>query len=191
MTHIPTVCKTSHNTSSFTPNILQNSPFEVEEIKGIFDGFTPYLTLRFSVQRSQMISWPLEVDGIHTHNIFAQVWQARQIHNRPEVILIWFRFIVTHHEFLGGRNGFRYGFVSGSPFPSPLPSPPLPLLKPPESLILRLKQNLLFEAKKFQEQHSYRFCWAKNSSIYLRKDENSCAIKISGIGSLQRLSPTT
>ena len=54
-----------------------------------------------------------------------------------------------------------------------------------------MKQSLLLEAKKFKEQHHYRFCWAKNSSIYLRKDENSSAIKISDIGSLQRLSPTT
>lgn len=40
------------------------------------------------------------------------------------------------------------------------------------------KRNLLFKAKKFKEQNHNRFCWAKNSTIYLRKDEGSGAIKI-------------
>ena len=41
------------------------------------------------------------------------------------------------------------------------------------------KQNVLFEAKKFKERNHYQFCWAKNSTIYLRKDESSRVIKIS------------
>ena len=36
-----------------------------------------------------------------------------------------------------------------------------------------------------QKQH--RFCWAKNSTIYLRKSEGSRPIKITDIGSVQRL----
>ena len=39
------------------------------------------------------------------------------------------------------------------------------------------KQHLLFEAKRFKEQNQYRFCWAKNSTIYLRKSEGSRPIK--------------
>ena len=31
-------------------------------------------------------------------------------------------------------------------------------------------QNPLFEAKRFKEQNQYRFCWAKNSTIYLREE---------------------
>ena len=49
------------------------------------------------------------------------------------------------------------------------------------------KQHLLFEAKRFKEQNQYRFCWAKNSTIYLCKNEGSRPIKITDIGSLQRL----
>ena len=49
------------------------------------------------------------------------------------------------------------------------------------------KQHLLFEAKRFNEQNQYRFCWAKNSTIYLHKSEGSRPIKITDIGSLQRL----
>nr|XP_058947380.1 uncharacterized protein LOC131775302 [Pocillopora verrucosa] len=49
------------------------------------------------------------------------------------------------------------------------------------------KQHLLFEAKRFKEQNQYRFCWAKNSTIYLRKSEGSRPIKITDFGSLQRL----
>ena len=33
------------------------------------------------------------------------------------------------------------------------------------------KKYLLFEAKRFKEQNQYRFCWSKNSTIYLCKNE--------------------
>ena len=49
------------------------------------------------------------------------------------------------------------------------------------------KQHLLFEAKRFKEQNQYRFYWAKNSTIYLSKSEGSRPVKITDIGSLQRL----
>ena len=53
------------------------------------------------------------------------------------------------------------------------------------------KQNLLFEAKKFKERNHYQFCWAKNSTIYLRKDESSRVIKISDTDTLRRLASDT
>ena len=53
------------------------------------------------------------------------------------------------------------------------------------------KQKLLFEAKKLKERDHYRFCWAKNSVIYLKMDEGSCAIKISDMDCLQRLAGET
>ena len=39
-------------------------------------------------------------------------------------------------------------------------------------------QTVLFEAKKFKEQHHYQFCWSKGSFVYLQKDTTSRAIKI-------------
>ena len=39
-------------------------------------------------------------------------------------------------------------------------------------------QTVLFEAKKFKEQHHYQFCWSKGSFVYLQKDATSRAIKI-------------
>ena len=53
------------------------------------------------------------------------------------------------------------------------------------------KQNLLFEAKKFKERNHYQFCWAKNSTIYLRKDESSRVIKISNTNTLRLLASDT
>lgn len=49
------------------------------------------------------------------------------------------------------------------------------------------KQKLLFETKKLKERDHYRFCWAKNSVIYLKKDEGSRAIKITDMDCLRRL----
>ena len=48
------------------------------------------------------------------------------------------------------------------------------------------KQKLLFEAKKLKECDHYRFCWAKNSVIYLKKDEGSRTIKITDVDCLQK-----
>ena len=48
-------------------------------------------------------------------------------------------------------------------------------------------QKLLTEAKKFQQQYAYRFCWIKNSTIYLRKAEDSRPIIIKKPGDLQDL----
>ena len=53
------------------------------------------------------------------------------------------------------------------------------------------KQKLLFEAKKLTERDHYRFFWAKNSVIYLKKDEGSRAIKITDVDCLQRLAGET
>ena len=53
------------------------------------------------------------------------------------------------------------------------------------------KQKLLFEAKKLKERDHYCFCWAKNSVIYLKKDEGSRAIKITDVDCLQRLAGET
>ena len=62
------------------------------------------------------------------------------------------------------------------------------VLDKPESSITSPPQNkyLLFEVKRFKEQNQYRFCWAKNSTIYLCKNEGSRPIKITDIDSLQR-----
>ena len=48
-------------------------------------------------------------------------------------------------------------------------------------------QSILYEAKKFKNQHHYQYCWAKNSVVYLRKDATARPIKIKGIDDLQRL----
>ena len=48
-------------------------------------------------------------------------------------------------------------------------------------------QTVLFEAKKFKDQHHYQYCWSKGSFVYLRKDATSRAIKIKNIGDLLNL----
>ena len=39
-------------------------------------------------------------------------------------------------------------------------------------------QTLFSEAKRYQNQHNYKFCWVKNSVIFLRKTEDSNHIQI-------------
>ena len=48
-------------------------------------------------------------------------------------------------------------------------------------------QKLLFEAKKFQQLHSYKFCWVNNSKILLRKHDDSRAVVIRELSDLEVL----
>ena len=48
-------------------------------------------------------------------------------------------------------------------------------------------QSILYEAKKFKNQHHYQYCQAKNSVVYLGKDATARPIQIKGMDDLQRL----
>ena len=48
-------------------------------------------------------------------------------------------------------------------------------------------QWLLAEAKKYQRQHNYRFCWVKNYVILLRENEQSDPIQINSLNDLVNL----
>ena len=46
-------------------------------------------------------------------------------------------------------------------------------------------QELLFESKKFKDAKSYKYCWAKNGFVYLRKTDTSTAVKLCRLEDLQ------
>ena len=48
-------------------------------------------------------------------------------------------------------------------------------------------QNLLFETKRYQKQHNFKFCWVRNFNIYLRKTEDSDQISIRCSRDLEKL----
>ena len=52
-------------------------------------------------------------------------------------------------------------------------------------------QSIFYEAKRFKTRHQYQFCWTKNSSVYLRKNAESRAVKIKHIEDLRKLSGET
>ena len=54
----------------------------------------------------------------------------------------------------------------------------------------RKSRSYALNSKKVKERDHNR-CWAKNSVIYLRKDEGSCAIKITNMDCLRRLGGET
>ena len=49
------------------------------------------------------------------------------------------------------------------------------------------RQQLLVAAKSFKTENNYKYCWTKNSTIYLRKSEETRAIKINEIHDLELL----
>ena len=50
-------------------------------------------------------------------------------------------------------------------------------------------QGLLFESKKFKDENNYKYCWAKNGFVYLRKTDTSTAVKLSSLEDLQGVVP--
>ena len=49
-------------------------------------------------------------------------------------------------------------------------------------------KEIFYEAKKFKTRNQYQYCWTKNSSVYLRKNAESRAIKVTDINALVQLS---
>ena len=49
-------------------------------------------------------------------------------------------------------------------------------------------QELLYESKKFKDAKSYKYCWAKNGLVFLRKTDNSTPLKLKSSEDLRRLS---
>lgn len=49
-------------------------------------------------------------------------------------------------------------------------------------------QELLYEAKKYQQANNFKFCWAKNKTVCLRKSENEGVIKLKNLQDLNALS---
>ena len=52
-----------------------------------------------------------------------------------------------------------------------------------EHLTPRL-QEVLYEANKLKTQYHYKYCWAKNGAVYLRKSDDSRAIRIKDVSDL-------
>jgi hypothetical protein len=48
-------------------------------------------------------------------------------------------------------------------------------------------QNLLYEAKRFKTTKGYKFCWARNNQIYLRKSDYTGVIRIKTLQVLANL----
>ena len=48
-------------------------------------------------------------------------------------------------------------------------------------------QELLYEGKKFQTTNGFKFCWAKNGFVFLRKTDSSPVLKLSSLEDLRAL----
>ena len=48
-------------------------------------------------------------------------------------------------------------------------------------------QEIFYLAKSVKEHDNYKYCWAKDTAIYLRKSDNSRAIKITSLQDIEAL----
>ena len=49
-------------------------------------------------------------------------------------------------------------------------------------------QELLYESKKIMDANSYKYCWAKNGFVFLRKTDISTPLRLERLEDLRRLS---
>lgn len=50
--------------------------------------------------------------------------------------------------------------------------------------LCRAIKSVYFEARKFKKNNNYKFCWVRDSKIYLRKNDDSNAIKVRSVSDL-------
>ena len=48
-------------------------------------------------------------------------------------------------------------------------------------------QELLYLAKSFKEQGSYKYCWDKDTAVFLRKSDSSRAIRLNTVQDIEQL----
>ena len=49
-------------------------------------------------------------------------------------------------------------------------------------------QELLYESNRYKRDNNFKFCWAKNGVVYLRKSETSAVVRLKSITDLQEIS---
>ena len=94
---------------------------------------------------------------------------SRNPSNRPDAVVCKFVRRMVKEKIMASRKTIRNITAQQLGFSSEIDVSHLNIY---DHLTPRL-QTLLYEAKKFKEANSFKFCWAKNGSVFLRKSENS------------------
>ena len=125
-----------------------------------------------------------DIDIAHrvpTRNQNGRQRQASQSITNPPIICIFTRRIIRDDVLSKRKNSNRllptnFGLQSENDLRISIFSHLTPRL-----------QELLYLAKSFKEQGSYKYCWAKDTAVFLRKSDSSRVIRLNTVQDLEEL----
>ena len=125
-----------------------------------------------------------DIDIAHrvpTRNQNGRRRQASQLLSNPPIICKFTRRIIRDDVLSKRRNSNRllpanFGLQSENDMRISIFSHLTPRL-----------QELLYLAKSFKEQGSYKYCWAKDTAVFLRKSDSSRVIRLNTVQDLEQL----
>ena len=125
-----------------------------------------------------------DIDIAHrvpTRNQNGRRRQASQSLTNPPIICKFTRRIIRDDVLSKRRNSNRllptyFGLQSGNDMKISILSHFTPRL-----------QELLYLAKSFKEQGNYKYCWAKDTAVFLRKSDSSRVIRLNTVQDLEEL----
>lgn len=108
---------------------------------------------------------------------------SRSASNRPNAIVCKFTRRLAKGKVMAARRRLENLEASQLGFPDDFDISHINLY---DHLTPRL-QELLFESKKYKNANNFKFCWAKNGAVCLRKTETSTVIKLTSLDELNEL----
>ena len=128
----------------------------------------------------------LRVEGVSLNDIdTAHRVPSRVASNRPNAIICKFVRRLTREKVMAARRRVSNLNADDLGFNDAVDISHINLF---DHLTPRM-QELLFESKKFKDENNYKYCWAKNGFVYLRKTDTSTAVKLSSLEDLQGVLP--
>ena len=119
----------------------------------------------------------------HKTKLIAHRIPSRSASNRPNAIVCKFTRRLAKGKVLAARRRLENLEASQLGLPADFDIGHINLY---DHLTSRL-QELLFESKKYKNANNFKFCWAKNGAVCLRKTETSTVIKLTSLDKLNEL----
>lgn len=108
---------------------------------------------------------------------------SRTASNRPNAVICKFVRRIAKEKVMAKRNEVSNIAAAALDLPDSVDVTHISVY---DHLTPRL-QELLYECNRYKRDNNFRFCWAKNGVVYLRKSETSAVVRLKSIMDLQEI----
>ena len=108
---------------------------------------------------------------------------AQNASNHTNAIVCKFTRRITKERIMSARNQISNVTASQLNIPDSMPLNRLSIF----DHLTPKQQKLFYEAKKYKESKQYKYCWAKQGVVFLRKNDHSTVIKLTKLEDLTSL----